>query len=86
MEHGYMQTELDLAFRPITTFYMHRRLRQSRRLPSEINTAAEEFHEEIHQTLAETYMMTYSYMGRQKGNTTLHLSEYYSIFGFVELP
>ena len=43
-----MQTELDLAFRPITTFYMHRRLQQSRRLPFEINTAVEEFHEEIH--------------------------------------
>ena len=53
MKHGYMQTELDLAFRPITTFYMHRRLWQSRRLPFEINTASEEFHEEIHQTLAD---------------------------------
>ena len=75
LKHGYMQMELDQALRPITIFYMHRGVRRSRKLTFGINAAAKIFHEEIHQTLAyipsvRTYMMTYSYMGRQKGNTT----------------
>ena len=53
MKHGYMQMELDKALRLITTFYMHRGLRQSCRLTFGINAAAEVFHEEIHQTLAD---------------------------------
>ena len=53
MRHGYMQLELDPASRPITTFYTHQGLRRSRRLTFGINSAAEVFHEEIHQTLAD---------------------------------
>ena len=45
--------ELYQASRPITTFYMHRGLRRSRRLIFGINTAAEVFHEGTHQTLAD---------------------------------
>lgn len=51
MKHGYMQMELNPKSRPITTFYTHRRLRRSRRLMFGINSAAEVFHEEIHQTI-----------------------------------
>ena len=53
MKHGYMQMELNPASRPITTFYTHRGLRRSRRLMIGINSAAEVFHEEIHQTLTD---------------------------------
>ena len=53
MKQGYMQMELDADSRPITTFYTHRGLRRSRRLAFGINSAAEVFHEEIHQTLSD---------------------------------
>ena len=53
MRHGYMQFELDPESRPITTFYTHRGLRRSKRLSFGINSAAEVFHEEIHQTLSD---------------------------------
>ena len=53
MKHGYMEMELDRASRPITTFYTHRGLQRSCRLTFGINTAAEVFHKEIHQTLAD---------------------------------
>ena len=53
MKHGYMQMELDQTSKPITNFYTHRGLQQSRRLTFGINAAAEVFHEEIHQTLTD---------------------------------
>ena len=53
MKHGYMQMELNPKSRPITTFYTHRGLRRSSRLMFGINSAAEVFHKEIHQTIAD---------------------------------
>lgn len=53
MKHGFMQFELDPTSRHITKLYTHRGLRRSRRLTFSINSAAEVFHEEMHQTLAD---------------------------------
>jgi len=57
-----MQFQLDLASRPITTFYTHRGLHRSKRLTFGINSAAEVFHEEeMHQTLADIPNVTNIY-------------------------
>lgn len=59
MKHEYMQMEL--ASRPIITFYTHQGLQLSCRLTFGTDLAAEIFHKEIHQILADirTVMIIY---------------------------
>ena len=49
-----MQVEPHEALKRTTIFFTHRGLQLSRRLTFGINAAAAVFHEEIHQTLADT--------------------------------
>ena len=53
MKHGYMQFELDPALHHITIFHTHQSLSWSRRLTFGINSEAEIFHKEVHQTLGD---------------------------------
>ena len=53
MKQGYMQLELKLESRNMTTFYTHRGLRRFKRLNFGTNSAAELFHQEISQTLVD---------------------------------
>lgn len=53
MKHGYMQLELNPESRYMTTFYTHRGLRRFKRLNFGTNSAAELFHQEISQILAD---------------------------------
>lgn len=78
MKHGYMQMEL--ASRPIITFYTHQGLQLSCRLTFETDTAAEIFHKEIHQILADihTVMIIYDNIliyGKAKKRTQLDTNQ-----------